>query len=150
MSKPTKDLLYLLTILESLEKIELYTHGISSGEEFYKCKDQLIFNACLNLLMAIGEESKKISDDLKSTASFDWRPVISLRNKLAHDYRGIDFLIIWDILKQHLPALKKVSIQLVVTCYNRGGFELKLLREMIHQEHFRHLEFLVDHIEDNC
>ena len=59
------DLLYLLNILESIIKIQLYTADTQDAEAFYQLNDQLNFNASLNLLTNIGESVTKISSDLK-------------------------------------------------------------------------------------
>lgn len=53
------DLLYLLNILESIEKIKLYVASSTDAEEFYQMNDQLNFNAALNLLANIGESASK-------------------------------------------------------------------------------------------
>lgn len=55
----SKNVAFLLTMLEAIEKIAIYTKGIKSAEDLLAKDDQLVFNACQTLLMVIGEESKK-------------------------------------------------------------------------------------------
>ena len=59
------DLMYLLNILESIEKILLYSRDCSDAETFYGLNDQLNFNASLNLFANIGENIGKISDAIQ-------------------------------------------------------------------------------------
>jgi len=108
-----KNLVHLLTILEAIEKIFLYTNSFSDAEEFYFANKQLNFNATVNLLIAIGEESKKIDNNLKDLTDMDWGSVGKLRDKIAHNYRGIDDSIVWDIVCNHLPKLKKASLEMI-------------------------------------
>lgn len=63
------DLMYLLNIIESTEKILLYSENCSDAEAFYEMNDQLNFNASLNLFTNIGENIGKISDELKQAYS---------------------------------------------------------------------------------
>ena len=59
------DLMYLLNILESIEKIILYSADFSDAESFYEHNEQINFNATLNLLANIGENTGKLSNELK-------------------------------------------------------------------------------------
>lgn len=59
-----KNFTYILTILEAIEKIYLYTKAFQDADEFYQANDQMNFNACQALLLVIGEESKKINQDI--------------------------------------------------------------------------------------
>ena len=57
------DLLYLLNILESIEKIKVYVGDLGNAEKFYHANDQLNFNAALNLFANIGENAGKVSEE---------------------------------------------------------------------------------------
>ena len=52
------NLLYLLTMLEAIEKVERYTMPFDDAQDFFQKDDQLHFHASSHLLLAIGEESK--------------------------------------------------------------------------------------------
>jgi len=70
------DLMYLLNILESIEKTLLYLKDCSSAEVFYELNDQLNFNASLNLLANIGENVNKISEELKQIyIDIEWNKI---------------------------------------------------------------------------
>ena len=108
-----KNILYLLSILEAIEKIKVYRSGFNNANDFFEANLQKEFNATLNLLIAIGEEARKIDDKLKSMIDFDWKSVVGLRNFLSHNYRGIDPNIIWDIVTNRLDKLKEICVLLV-------------------------------------
>ena len=76
------DLVHLLGILNSIAKIKIYSEEQVSPEEFYKANNQLNFNACLNLLVNIGECANKLSDELKSKyKKVEWPKIIGLRKQ---------------------------------------------------------------------
>ncbi len=52
----SKNMLYILTMLEAIEKVFIYSSGFVDEEEFYDANRQLNFNATVNLLIAIGED----------------------------------------------------------------------------------------------
>lgn len=109
-----KNALYLLTILEAIAKIKLYSKGFENAESFFEAEDQLPYNGVCHLLLALGEESKKIEITLKETQSFiSWHEIADLRNRIAHDYRGIDKEIVFQIVKQELDILQKACENLL-------------------------------------
>ena len=61
-----KNLVHILTIMEAAEKCFIYKGDINNAEEFFKHNDQLNYNACVTLLIAIGEESKSIEEVFKT------------------------------------------------------------------------------------
>ncbi len=71
----SKNLIYILTILEAIEKILYYSREFSTEEDFFYANKQLNFNATVNLLIAIGEENKKIDEALKSSNTLNWKNV---------------------------------------------------------------------------
>ncbi len=100
------DLLHLLTLLESLEKILVFSRQADDAESFYRLNDQLNFNAVLNLLGHVGETSGKLSDDfLQNVSGIDWEKIKGLRNRIAHDYLGLDTLKIFQIVHDEVPEL---------------------------------------------
>ncbi len=64
--------------------------------------------------MVIGEETKKIDEDLKSEFSeIPWPVISGLRNRIAHDYRSINPNISFDVIRNYLPGLKTVLIKMI-------------------------------------
>lgn len=81
------DLMYLLNILESIEKINLYSAGCNGAETFFLENEQMNFNATLNLLTNIGENVAKLSDELKQLyTDVAWTQLRGFRNRVVHDY----------------------------------------------------------------
>lgn len=101
-------------MLESIEKIKIYSAGYLDVDEFFEADFQKGFNATLNLLIAIGEDVKKLDDSLKKASStIPWQSITDFRNILSHDYRGVDKDIIWDIISTYLDPLKETCIDLL-------------------------------------
>ncbi|MBA1335371.1 MAG: Uncharacterized protein HPY66_0993 [Firmicutes bacterium] len=99
------DLMYLLNILESIEKILLYSKDCTAAEEFYEMNDQLNFNASLNLFANIGENIGKLSDELKQAyCDVDWNRIKGFRNRIVHDYVNIDTFMVFDIIMNDLSS----------------------------------------------
>lgn len=100
------DLLHLLTLLESLEKILVFSREADDAESFYRLNDQLNFNAVLNLLAHVGETSDKLSDDfLQTTSTTNWKKIKGLRNRIVHDYLGLDTLKVFLVVHDEVPVL---------------------------------------------
>lgn len=109
-----KNALYILTILEAIEKIRIYGASYETPESLFEAEDQMPYNGICHLLLAIGEESKKIELPLKETQSFiSWEEIAGLRNRIAHDYRGIDKNIVFQIIKRELDILQTTCEQLL-------------------------------------
>ena len=99
------DLMYLLNLLECIEKILLYSKDCSDAEAFYEYNDQMNFNATLNLFANMGENVGKISDELKLTyTDVGWLEIKGFRNRVVHDYINIDTFMVFDIIKRGVSA----------------------------------------------
>lgn len=96
---------YLDDILESIKAIEEFTES-QSFTEF--SNDRRTFDAVVRNLEIIGEAIKKIPENIQSkNPGVPWKKIGSLRDILAHEYFRIDKEIIWDVVKNKLPALKR-------------------------------------------
>ncbi len=103
MSKRNDDLL-IEDIISSCEKILNYTKEFS--EEEFKNDDKTI-DAVIRNFEIIGEASNKLSEPFKvKNPQIDWFKMTSLRNRLIHDYMGIDLSIIWSVIQNYLVNLK--------------------------------------------
>jgi uncharacterized protein with HEPN domain len=109
----SKNMTYLLTMLEAIEKIFFYSQGFDDEEDFFEANKQLNFNATVNLLIVIGEENKKLEDGLKTSTLVVWKNISAMRDKISHNYRGIDESMVWDIVKNYLPNLKIALIEML-------------------------------------
>jgi len=135
-----RNLTYVLTILEAIEKIWIYTNNFENADEFYQTNEQLNFNASQALLLVIGEESKKIETDLKNEfPEIPWHLIAGLRNRIAHDYRSIDPNISFDVIKNYLPDLKNTLIQMISKIEHEEEFLLKVVQT----DYYKHLQYLI-------
>ncbi|MGL1904290.1 MAG: DUF86 domain-containing protein [Fibrobacterales bacterium] len=104
LADPKNDMFHFLSILESIGKIRAYIKGISTPEEFFETSDQMVYNAVLTLLTNIGETVGKMSEDSQVQCT-DIANIKALRNRIAHNYTGIDSFIIYDVATIKLSVL---------------------------------------------
>jgi len=70
--------------------------------------DEVRKRAFSRSLEIIGEAVKKIPDDIKLKYPLvEWKDIAGMRNKLIHEYFGIDYELVWDVVKSEIPELKK-------------------------------------------
>jgi uncharacterized protein with HEPN domain len=102
MSKRVTTLL-LADILESAQKIGRYTTGMRF-EEFHK--DEKTLDAVARNFEIIGEAAGRLPEEFRSAhPEIDWRRMRGFRNRIVHDYFGIDVSIVWNIIENYLPGL---------------------------------------------
>jgi uncharacterized protein with HEPN domain len=104
-------LLYLEDILESANKIQNYV-----GNLFFEdiLEDRMRIDAIVRNFEIIGEASGKIPQEVRDRYPFvEWKKISNFRNVLAHEYFGIKYKLMWDIIKNKLPELEK-QIKLII------------------------------------
>lgn len=135
----SKNVLYILTMLEAIEKIFIYSSGFEDEEEFYFGNKQLNFNATVNLLIAIGEENKKIDEKLKNSDRINWKNISAMRDKIAHNYRGIDESMVWEIVITYLPVLKELLVEMLPRIESSSIY----IKEALKTSYYEELHYLV-------
>ncbi len=94
-----KSSLYIKDILEAMKKIEEFTQGMSF-EDFIR--DDKTSSA-----VVIGEAVKQLPEEVRSRFSeIPWGSMAKTRDKIIHFYHGVDYEVIWKIIKEDLPPLK--------------------------------------------
>ncbi len=97
--------LFVEDILESIELIEEYVKDMVFDD--FK-EDRKTIDAIVRNFEIIGEASKYIPENVKDKfQNVDWKGMVGLRNRIAHEYFGISLAIVWDIIKLELPVLKE-------------------------------------------
>ena len=135
-----KQILYILTSLEAIEKIKIYSEEFDNANEFFEANEQMNFNACYTLLLTISEESRKLEGSIINMyPNIPWKLIFGIRNHLSHNYRGIDNEIIFDIINTYLPPLKETLIKIL----NHLNLDKKKLIEIINSKYYRHLKYLL-------
>ena len=103
------DRLYLIHILECIEKIEVYT---AEGRAHFM-DSTLPQDAVIRNLEIIGEAVKHISGTVKETCpDIPWKQIAGLRDLLIHHYMGVNLDEVWNIVANDFPALKIALISL--------------------------------------
>jgi uncharacterized protein with HEPN domain len=103
MSRERRERDYLADILEAIQRIQEYTDGLKDEAYYadYKTQDAVVRN-----LEVIGEAAKNISEDFRTEhLQVPWRDLAGVRDKLIHQYFGINQEIVWQIIQKDLPAL---------------------------------------------
>lgn len=135
-----KNLIYIFTMLECIEKCWIYTEKYDNAHAFILADEQLPLNGVVSLFIAIGEESKKIDQNLKEAVSIqlNWFDVAGIRDKISHDYRGIDEVILWNTIQKELYILKDALIEMIHLIHPPKA----LLDEFLNSPYYKHLEYL--------
>jgi len=64
--------------------------------------------AFVRSLEIVGEASKKVPGDLKEKfPQIEWRSMAGMRDRLIHDYLGVDYELVWDVVRNKIPRLRK-------------------------------------------
>jgi uncharacterized protein with HEPN domain len=88
---------------EAAEKILKYTKGLSF-EDFLT--DDKTIDAVVRNFEIIGEASLRIDEDFRlENPQIEWEKLRGFRNRIVHDYFGIDYEIVWSILSEDLEEL---------------------------------------------
>ena len=66
-------------------------------------KNEVLVEACVFNLSQLGEIANKADEEFQ----IPWRQVYGLRNKIVHDYEGVNLKLVWEIISDDLPELKE-------------------------------------------
>ena len=92
-------------IWEAVERVERYIGDITLKTFL---EDSKTTDAVVRNLEIIGEAARRLPDDFKVKHSeVEWVKIVGLRHRIVHEYFGVDLDIVWQILKNDLPAFKE-------------------------------------------
>jgi len=107
------DRLYLTHIRDAAERISEYTAGL---ELFDFLQDHLRQDGVVRQLGIIGEAVKRLSDGLREARpDVPWRDIAGMRDRLVHDYMGVNVESVWKTVKEDVPELASVVRELLGT-----------------------------------
>ncbi|MBC8053860.1 MAG: DUF86 domain-containing protein [Sphingobacteriaceae bacterium] len=103
---------YLKHILDECEYIVSVSENLSL-ESFLN--DETLKRAVARSLEIIGEATKKIPADFKAQWNLiQWKNMAGMRDRLIHDYMGTNYSIVWDVVKNKIPAVH-IQVQEILT-----------------------------------
>lgn len=136
------DLVYCLRIVEAIGKIKLYAADYEDPFVFFEANDQKDFNACLLQLLHIGEQVNRISEPTRQlNTHIPWALIKGFRNLIAHDYVGIDKLIVFDTITTSLSTLLQQLQDLIRTGLTSGLFDVTEYTMSKDSNFYRHIDF---------
>lgn len=99
------DAVYLKHIRDAISRIEEYTKAVGYDDFI---KNNLIQDGAIRQLEIIGEATKRLSTEFKNKyPHIAWKDIAGMRDKLIHDYFGVDLDAVWDTVKKDISVLKK-------------------------------------------
>jgi uncharacterized protein with HEPN domain len=98
------------------DEINFILNTVSGKTKEQFLSDAVITRATIRSLEIIGEATKKTAPDFRNKyPDIDWKGMAGTRDKLIHDYFGIDYNLVWDIIVSILPVLKEQIKQIIET-----------------------------------
>lgn len=97
-------------MLAYIEKVLNYTTGMTYLEFE---KNDMVVEACVFNLSQLGELANKVDSEFQQKYSnVPWRQIYGLRNRIVHDYEGVNLKLVWEIIADDLPELKQMLIDI--------------------------------------
>jgi len=101
-----KNVVYLRHILLAIGKVNEYVDR--GGRELFD-KDTAIQDALIKQIEIIGEAARNVSEKFREGyTEVPWKKMVGMRDKLVHDYMGVDLEAVWKTAVEDIPGLKKL------------------------------------------
>ena len=110
--------LYLIHVVESADFVAGYIEG-KDGEAF--AADQLLQDAVIRRIEIMGEAVKNLSRDVREAhPGVPWRQIAGMRDKVIHDYTGVDVDLVWTVASELMPQLRR-DVQAILDGFGKSG-----------------------------
>lgn len=98
------DVVFIKHILEEIDFVLIATSGKTLADVQ---EDGMLQRACSRSIEIVGEAAKNVSSALKKVnPHIPWKQLAAMRDKLIHQYFGVNWIIVWDVIENHLPLLR--------------------------------------------
>jgi uncharacterized protein with HEPN domain len=105
-------IIYIKHISVCINRIILYTEGL---DENGFLENNLIQDAVIRNLEIIGEATKKLNEDFRlKYSAIEWRKIAGMRDKLIHDYIGVDLWAVWGVVENILPTFQSQIEEILI------------------------------------
>ncbi len=99
-------------MISHIEKIQEYIKDLDYDSFI---RNEIVIEACAFNFSQIGELSHKLEESFQqNNPSIPWKAIYGMRNKIIHDYDGINLNVVWETITEDLPVLveqlKKIKI----------------------------------------
>ena len=102
---------YLNDIIESIVDIREFTAGLTR-ESF--SADKKTIKAVVRSLEVIGEAASKLPQHVRDgSPEISWQEIIGMRNRLIHEYFGVDLDIVWQTIEEDLKPLENAVKKMI-------------------------------------
>lgn len=102
---------FLRHVLDEIDYIESVSCDIDETDFL---DDETLKRSFVRSIEIIGEAAKKVPADFKAKYShIEWKRIAGMRYQLIHHYFGVDYHIVWDVVKNKLPELKRKISQII-------------------------------------
>lgn len=97
-------------MIEYADKIITYVDDMNY-DDFYN--NSLVVEACVFNLSQLGELSNKLDKTfIELNKDIPWNQIYGLRNRIVHDYEGVNLKLVWEIICDDIPELKQKLLKL--------------------------------------
>ena len=103
---------YINDLVEACEDILSFTRGMSYSDF---AGDKKTVNAVIRSLEVIGEATKKLPISFRdSYPDVPWKRMAGMRDKLIHEYFGVDKRMVWQVVERHIPDILPLVKEIAV------------------------------------